>query len=230
MHGVWTNLLFLLVFAGESPNPGVCEFMSVREPPKEAESFVGARMAQEKGDYSGALRMFRKRTRELSQRAEDLLFDGSFEGRAQGEIFLSTKLFAEDGPVVARRDVVTLRPNLWRWGIYLSCRSKELEAGRGFAQRLWRDYAASDADSHLVLLSVAVGKPASLKKLNPTPDGVCGLVAGGLAACVRGEGGRGQVLLRRVLNELKPDDGRRNILERWLTSCGSSVAPGGMNQ
>ena len=133
MYGVWTSLLFLLVLAGESPSAGVCEFMSVREPPREAESFVGARMAQEKGDFKGALRMFRKRTRELSQRAEDLLFNGSAEGRTQAEMFLDTRLFAEDGPVVARRDVVTLRPNLWRWGIYLSCRSKELDVGRGFA-------------------------------------------------------------------------------------------------
>ena len=152
---------------GKQPN---CAGMSGAAVPGTSPAFVDAAEAAEQGDFAEAHQQFSLALLELSADAEVLFFDGSRSDLAEVQRF-TDKLSACRGEgaghkcepaAVARRDVFSLRPELLRWGAYLSCRAGENDKGLTLLKMSWRDWAdQTSVDDAAFLRQAADEEPAN---------------------------------------------------------------------
>ena len=162
-------LLFQVTALLTSQGPGdqpVCAHMSGADFSDAPPAFADAASAAEQGDFTQAYEEFSLAVVELSADAEVLFFDGSRDDLAQVQRFKDKhSVCREEGTsrkceptVVARRDVLSLKPELLRWGAYLSCRAGENSKGLTLLKMSWRDWADQSSVDDAALLLQAAGK------------------------------------------------------------------------
>lgn len=155
---------------GKQPN---CAGMSGAAVPRTPPAFADAAEAAEQGDFAEAHQQFSLALLEFSADAEVLFFDGSRSDLPLVQRF-TDKLSVCRGEgagrkcepaAMARRDVLSLKPELLRWGAYLSCRAGENDKGMTLLKMSWRDWADQTSVDDAALLRRAADKdPASENK------------------------------------------------------------------
>ncbi len=116
-------------------------------------AFAAVAEATEKDDFKGASKEFLRALKKFSIDAEQLFFNGGrTDLKKVARFYERYSVCRGKGAgvkckpgAVARRDVLSLRPDLLRWGAYLACRAEDNEGAVILLKTAWRDWADKDS-------------------------------------------------------------------------------------